>query len=230
MFCPVCKAEYREGYTHCADCDVDLVLSLPQEPEYGEHDAFVSLWAGGPGHMMAQIRKTLDAGRIPFRVIEYKDTLFNVNYRAPYEIAVPPSQLEKAREALGWNASEESDSAPLPSTEDSDDDVRYELPEEEGADAATRAVDPDHWNPEDATEIIWAGDDHDGAEMIITSLSENGIHWRIGGELDEDSEMDGDSAPVANPHADQHTEIFVLPADVDRAKEIIREIAGSEPL
>jgi hypothetical protein len=230
MFCPECKAEYREGYSRCADCEVDLVAALPQEPEYGEHDAFVSLWSGGPGHMMAQIRKTLDDARIPFRVIEYKDTLFNVNYRAPYEIAVPPSHLEKARETLGWNASEESDSAPLPSAEESDDDVRYELPEEEGADAATRAVDPNRWNPVDATERIWTGDDHDGAEMIITSLSENGIHWRIGGDLEDDASMGSDATPIANLEADQATEIFVLPADVDRAREIIREISGSEPL
>src|SRR4029077_1092326 len=25
MFCPECKAEYRQGFTRCADCDVDLV-------------------------------------------------------------------------------------------------------------------------------------------------------------------------------------------------------------
>ncbi len=28
MFCPVCKAEYRTGFTHCSDCDVDLVERL----------------------------------------------------------------------------------------------------------------------------------------------------------------------------------------------------------
>lgn len=33
MFCPVCKAEYREGFTRCSDCDVDLVDTLPEEPE-----------------------------------------------------------------------------------------------------------------------------------------------------------------------------------------------------
>lgn len=33
MFCPKCKAEYREGFSRCADCDVDLVLELPTEPE-----------------------------------------------------------------------------------------------------------------------------------------------------------------------------------------------------
>lgn len=35
-FCPNCKAEYREGYSICSDCDVALVseipLDLPKEP------------------------------------------------------------------------------------------------------------------------------------------------------------------------------------------------------
>lgn len=29
MFCPECRAEYRPGFTHCNDCDVDLVYDLP---------------------------------------------------------------------------------------------------------------------------------------------------------------------------------------------------------
>lgn len=32
-WCPVCKNEYREGYTHCNDCDVDLVDSLEEGPK-----------------------------------------------------------------------------------------------------------------------------------------------------------------------------------------------------
>src|SRR3974390_450706 len=30
MFCPECAVEYRPGFTHCTDCDVDLVSELPQ--------------------------------------------------------------------------------------------------------------------------------------------------------------------------------------------------------
>lgn len=33
MFCPKCKSEYREGFSKCAECDVDLISELPPEPE-----------------------------------------------------------------------------------------------------------------------------------------------------------------------------------------------------
>ena len=32
MFCPNCKAEYREGFKKCSACQVPLVHELPQEP------------------------------------------------------------------------------------------------------------------------------------------------------------------------------------------------------
>lgn len=33
MFCPKCKAEYREGFTRCAECEVDLVPELSPDLE-----------------------------------------------------------------------------------------------------------------------------------------------------------------------------------------------------
>jgi hypothetical protein len=32
VLCLKCGSEYREGFTRCADCDVDLVAALPREP------------------------------------------------------------------------------------------------------------------------------------------------------------------------------------------------------
>lgn len=33
MICPECKGEYREGYTKCARCGVDLVEATPEVSE-----------------------------------------------------------------------------------------------------------------------------------------------------------------------------------------------------
>jgi len=29
MYCPRCRAEYREGFTRCSDCELELVQALP---------------------------------------------------------------------------------------------------------------------------------------------------------------------------------------------------------
>src|SRR5437588_254892 len=33
MYCPLCRAEYRVGFTECSDCRVPLVAELPTETE-----------------------------------------------------------------------------------------------------------------------------------------------------------------------------------------------------
>jgi hypothetical protein len=33
MFCPKCNSEYREGFTKCADCGIELVQELPINPD-----------------------------------------------------------------------------------------------------------------------------------------------------------------------------------------------------
>jgi len=38
MFCPVCKVEYRSGFSRCADCDADLVKELPAESSEKKSD------------------------------------------------------------------------------------------------------------------------------------------------------------------------------------------------
>jgi hypothetical protein len=44
MFCPQCRTEYREGFTVCADCQVDLVAALTPEPEFVEYDEILETY------------------------------------------------------------------------------------------------------------------------------------------------------------------------------------------
>ncbi len=36
MFCPICKGEFREGFTYCKKCRVDLVEELPSTDDNSE--------------------------------------------------------------------------------------------------------------------------------------------------------------------------------------------------
>src|SRR5262245_56520608 len=37
MFCPQCRAEYREGFVKCSDCDIPLVDQLPLARHVTDH-------------------------------------------------------------------------------------------------------------------------------------------------------------------------------------------------
>lgn len=42
MFCPNCRAEYRDGFSRCSDCDAELIAFLPpanlQDPSLNENE------------------------------------------------------------------------------------------------------------------------------------------------------------------------------------------------
>jgi hypothetical protein len=48
MICPECRAEYRQGFHRCADCDVELLDHLPTAPTQSrEFDGdLVTIWVG----------------------------------------------------------------------------------------------------------------------------------------------------------------------------------------
>jgi hypothetical protein len=64
MFCPQCNAEYRSGFTHCADCGVDLVNEPPEYALAGQppanagdpnDDPFCSFWKGEDARVHAEL-------------------------------------------------------------------------------------------------------------------------------------------------------------------------------
>lgn len=65
MFCPECRAEYREGFTRCSDCNVDLVEQLPPEQEK-EIPEYVKVLKSGNLSDIAIIKSILDSENITY--------------------------------------------------------------------------------------------------------------------------------------------------------------------
>ena len=73
MFCPECRAEYREGFTVCADCQVDLVATLPPPPPL-RHDErpdmeLVTVFDSTNPALIGIAKTVLDAAGIEFLVL-----------------------------------------------------------------------------------------------------------------------------------------------------------------
>lgn len=213
MFCPQCKAEYRQGFTRCADCDLDLVYELPAraivpiEPvDAGdpEEDPFCSFWKGDDPRLHVELCELLGDQGIPHKTVRRQDHLFNWNTKSAFEIGVPFSQFDKAEAAIKDAYGDENE----PASEEGA--VPLELPEFVKPNESRTAWEPDHWYPEDATAEIWEGGQPEMGELLAASLSENQIHSRVANLADVQR-------------------LFVLPADETRAREIVREVVDGVP-
>ena len=170
MICPKCKAEYRRGFTVCADCDVPLVeptelttrgmiddtqggadrewvAGTPGDPNT---DPFCSFWKGTDLRVCTEICTVLDEAEIPHKMIRRQDHLFNWSHQSPYQIGVPASLYEKAelaiKETFGTNE-KGSDTRPLLSDENSASIQKLlDMPLEEKLRGRPEAEVPSFWD------------------------------------------------------------------------------------
>jgi hypothetical protein len=110
MYCPECGSEYREGFVQCADCEVPLVETPPQEqePEHPDVNFVTVLETGDPGEIALaesilleaqipyfkkgdQIQDLFALGRLPFG--------FNP-ITGPVEFQVAEENVDAAHDAL----------------------------------------------------------------------------------------------------------------------------------
>jgi hypothetical protein len=68
MVCPNCRSEYRDGFTHCADCYSELVVGpLSTEPVSDAREVeLVSVFETGNPSLVSVAKSLLDSAGIPF--------------------------------------------------------------------------------------------------------------------------------------------------------------------
>src|SRR5262249_10161327 len=134
---------------------------------------------------------------------------FQLRPRSEFQITVPGSQFERAKELLGiqiaYGEEAEFDEAEI--------QAAMELPvgDDLPVDEIREDSHPSAWYPEDATREIWNGNARKPGETIELSLRENSINFR------------------SEPQHGGQLRIFVMPEDETKAREIAREIVEGIP-
>jgi hypothetical protein len=233
MICPECKAEYRPGFTRCADCDVELVWEQPEdaagsaassgygaaEPGDPNEDPYCSFWKGDDPRIHADLCAVLDEAGIPHNTVFRRDHLFNLNNFPAYQIGVPFSLFQKAenvvKEAFGSAEDEAMKLLEAPRHIAEGPEGAWKLPatltpgEEQNIPGPPNAGEEGDWYPEDADTQVWVGE-NTISDFLIAALHENGIRCRV--------ERNAARA-----------RLFVLLDDEEKAEKIVREVVEGKP-
>jgi len=257
MFCPQCKAEYRQGFTVCADCDVPLVWQLsasPGAPHDGDpsgqnpepiEDPLCAFWNGDDPRIHAELCQLLDEQGIPHKTIRRQDHLFNLNSKSPFQIGIPFSCFEKAeaavKEAYGTEEQTPYALSLLPSGEEHVAEAGIFSSLLDLAKGYAKGVGDGAVALESSQ--VEAEEDYSPPENLENSQRDwDPRHWYPedasleiwSGNLPELGEMIVASLRENQIHGrldgtEGKCSLFVLPDDESRAREIVREIIDAAP-
>lgn len=231
MFCPQCGVEYRPGFTHCADCDVDLVheLALAKTDAFrsrqsaspdDDEDPFCAFWQGDDARLHAELCTVLNEAGIPHKTVRREDHLFNLKNFPAFQIGVPFSRFEKAENAvkdayeMDASGADAVQSLNPPALIPERANAIRKLPEsllpsEEENIPEEGDGDPEWELGEEAIEV-WSGDDDSLGDMLVASLRENKI-------------------AVHREHSGRRASLRVRSRDEARAREIVKEVVEGMP-
>jgi hypothetical protein len=216
MFCPLCQAEYREGFTRCADCDVDLVPSLPSSPAETPEEGLVMVWKGTDAAFFGQLVHSLNGTGIAChsrrrQVHSPEEYFVGAAIGGEFELRVFEHDAHAARRILEQELDRQADYAETRGEEQPGAEAELTaevLPEPDGA---PNDEDILEWEAEGAAEEAWTGEDSAHAKFIRDALRENDVGYRT----------------VIEPTG--HERILVRADNAPRAREIIREVFEGVP-
>lgn len=199
MFCPICKSEYREGFTTCSDCHVPLVEAIPV---WDSPEAFEVLWTGESATFQTRLLEELERAQIGAAGIPL-DVLFrnsrDVLRMLPvprFGVCVQNVDAPAARQILEKLLNEEPEDAALDA-----DAIPFSTKESEAIPEL-----PANWDSSSASVEVWSGTEKNHLEFVEASLHGIGI-------------------PTLRKTEDARTfHILVRPEDKVRAGEIVRQI------
>jgi hypothetical protein len=202
MYCPVCKAEYRAGFTECAECRVPLVTELPAKDA---PSAYAVLWKGENVDFATKLVEQLQAAQIRSVAVPV-DVLFR-NSRDFFDVAERPlfgsavcvtrENYRAARRIAEGLLDEEPGTEPAGLTESVIPTAIPELPLE--------------WDPASATIELWRGAERGPFRFVADALHGVGIPTR----------QDRDEGGMWI--------LWVRPEYEQRGREIVTEVSEGKP-
>ena len=204
MFCPLCRTEYRGGFTTCSDCRLPLVAELPAR---NVPPVFASLWNGENADFRVRLLEELEKAGIGA-------------FRVPLEI------LQRNSISLrGLRKSVQSGFAVCVATADYPAAIRVlkSIFEQSGAEPDVaperiafnkRAIEappnpPLNWDPATATVVVWKGGNENRARFVQHSLNGAGVPVIL--SRDEEGIF----------------RLMIRPEEEARGREIVRQIEES---
>jgi hypothetical protein len=111
VFCPICNAEYREGFTRCSNCDAELVSSLISSEASARAGAPVLAWRGDDPVALSRVLAAMQEAQVPsYQIADHDQLAFQPAVPRPrYAIFIRGDDGARAaqliREALGTRES-----------------------------------------------------------------------------------------------------------------------------
>jgi len=123
MFCPSCRAEYREGFTESSDCGVALVAELPAEGLEQIVEGLMPVYVTTDAEELGRIVERLEKAEVGY-VIEAGTALALLDGRddeVPHDwtarLSVTDDMLDRARRIVDQERSQPGGSMRVPNVE-----------------------------------------------------------------------------------------------------------------